>query len=378
MDGRNTVRTDLEILEMRYGEAPAGEVQMLICVKNDVRKFYFCSEDVVLSKHPEALVTAGILPAMRSGMDLHVDAALDPVFEKNLAGVQKLYGNWWSSYQRIDVRSGYEEYASSQRDQKRVGMFFSGGVDSFYTFLEHQDEVTDLIFVHGFDIRPEDCETCRRAEMSIRRVGTAFGKRVIKIKTNVRSLLVEYGDWGERAHGAAMAAVAHLLGDEFSRVYIAASHTEDNLTAWGSHPHLDPFWSSSRLEFVHDGCEVGRPEKLRRVALSDVALQNLRVCWKNRKGALNCGRCEKCIRTMIGLHIVGILNISNLFDRPLRAWRVLGVKIPHPDSAVGQLYNLEELKKEPSFRALYWALRIGFLRSRLKCWIKTWRSRNHE
>jgi hypothetical protein len=184
MDGVTTVRTDSQILETRYGEAPAGEVQMLLCVKDGVRNFYFWSENLL-----------------------------------------------------------------------------------------------------------------------------------IKIKRNVRSLLVEYGDWGARAYGAAM-------------------------------------------EYV--------------------ALQNLRVCWKNRKGTLNCGRCEKCIRTMIGLHTVGVFNISKLFDRPLRAWRVLGVKIPHPDSAVGQLYNLAELKKEPSFRALYWALRIGFLRSRLKCWMKTWRSRNHE
>lgn len=377
MDRGIGVRTDSEFLEMRYGNAPAGEVHMLFCVKDDIRKFYFSSEDVGFGKHPEALVAAGILPAMRYGMDLHVDAALDPVFAKNLSAIQEVYGNWWSSYQPIHVRSGHGESPSSQRDQKRVGMFFSGGVDSFYTLLEHQDEVTDLIFVHGFDIRPEDTETYRRAEMSIRRVGTAFGKRVIKIKTDVRSLLEECGDWGAQLHGAAMAAVAHLLGDEFSRIYIAASMTEGKLMPWGSHPHLDPFWSCSRLEFVHHGCEAARPEKLRRVASSDVVLQNLRVCWKNRKGGLNCGRCEKCIRTMIGLHLVGVSNVSNLFDRPLRAWRVLGVKLPHPDSAAGQLYHLAELGKEPSFRMLCWSLRIGFWCSRLKYRLKTWRIRNH-
>jgi len=29
--------------------------------------------------------------------------------------------------------------------------FFSGGVDSFYTFLKHRHEITDLAVVHGFD-----------------------------------------------------------------------------------------------------------------------------------------------------------------------------------------------------------------------------------
>ena len=35
---------------------------------------------------------------------------------------------------------------------KRVGCFFSGGGDSFYSFLKHRTEITDLIFIHGFDI----------------------------------------------------------------------------------------------------------------------------------------------------------------------------------------------------------------------------------
>jgi hypothetical protein len=34
----------------------------------------------------------------------------------------------------------------------RLGTFFSGGVDSFYTLLRFGDEITDLILVHGFDI----------------------------------------------------------------------------------------------------------------------------------------------------------------------------------------------------------------------------------
>lgn len=361
-----------DVLRVRFDDAASsgGEVRMQFCANDEIRSVYFRSADVVLEKRPEALVAAGILPAMRSGKDLQLDSVLDPVFEKNLENIQNLFEAWGPSYRRVNVRGGAEQPALPQPGQKRVGLFFSGGVDSFYTLLEHQDEVTDLIFVHGFDIRPEDRESCRRAEESIRRVGESFGKRVIKIETDLRAMLDDYGNWGERTHGAAMAAVAHLIAGEFARIYIAASYATDPLFPWGSHPHLDPLWSSSGLEFVHDGCDTNRSDKLRRVSLSDIALKNLRVCWKNRKGSLNCGRCEKCIRTMIGLNVLGVLNRTNVFCKPLRFWRVMGVKIPHPDVEASQFYNLAELKKEPKFRVLYWALCVGFFRSRLRCRIK--------
>lgn len=368
-----------EIIRAGFEEeaGASGEIRAVFDLGNRRGSVCFRSDDVVLSAHPEALVAAGILPAMRSGKDLQLDSALDLVFEKNLKGIQDLFEMWGPSYRRVNILSGMQTPARTAQDRKRVGLFFSGGVDSFYSLLENQDEVTDLIFVHGFDIRPEDRETCRRAEESIRRVGKAFGKRVIKVETNVRSLLAEYGEWGERTHGAAMAVVAHLLGDEFAQIYIAASDTEGLLSPWGSHPHMDPLWSSSRLEFVHHGCDASRPEKLRRVASSEPAIQNLRVCWKNRKGALNCGRCEKCIRTMIGLHVMGVTNFSNVFSEPLRVWRVMRIKIPHPNVATGQFYNLAELKKEPRFLVLYWALRIGFLRSHLRRRMQAWGRRCH-
>jgi hypothetical protein len=46
-------------------------------------------------------------------------------------------------------------------------------------------------------------------------------------------------------------------------------------------------------------------EKVGAIARHQVALDWLRVCWRNPKGAYNCGRCEKCLRTMISLHAAG-------------------------------------------------------------------------
>ena len=44
------------------------------------------------------------------------------------------------------------------------------------------------------------------------------------------------------------------------------------------------------------------------VATAGVARSTLRVCWQNEPGTLNCGRCDKCLRTMVGLAAVGLLD----------------------------------------------------------------------
>jgi len=86
----------------------------------------------------------------------------------------------------------------------------------------------------------------------------------------------------------------------------------------GSHPLLDPLWSTESVGIVNDGAEATRIQKIQwQIARSDVALRHLRVCWENQDSDYNCGRCEKCIRTMVNLEIAGVLKQCLSFDRPL-------------------------------------------------------------
>jgi hypothetical protein len=55
-------------------------------------------------------------------------------------------------------------------------------------------------------------------------------------------------------------------------------------------------------------------EKLKIVAGWDVAFQNFRVCLANVQEKLNCGRCEKCVRTMLELEALGLLHKTHAFE----------------------------------------------------------------
>jgi asparagine synthetase B (glutamine-hydrolysing) len=110
-----------------------------------------------------------------------------------------------------------------------VGCFFSGGVDSFYTLLKHRQEVTHIIFVHGFDIALEEKELRSRASRMAQEVARELGVTLIEVETNLRSFSDKVVGWG-KYHGAAMASVALLFQHRFSKVLIAATNSYAELT----------------------------------------------------------------------------------------------------------------------------------------------------
>jgi hypothetical protein len=94
---------------------------------------------------------------------------------------------------------------------------------------------------------------------------------------------------------------------------IASTHDIPNLIPWGSHPLVDPNFSSVDMRIHHDSLELSRFAKTRLVGEWDVGLQNIRVCTANWPGT-NCGRCEKCVRTMLALEALDALEQSAAFD----------------------------------------------------------------
>jgi hypothetical protein len=165
-----------------------------------------------------------------------------------------------------------------------------------------------------------------------------------------------------------MATVANLLG--FGRVYVPATYTYADLFPWGSHPLLDPLWRTEGTEIIHDSAEVSRFDKLAALAHDEVAQEHLRVCWENRDGAYNCGRCEKCTRTMIALRAHGVLERFRTFDTPLELRRVRFGELNHQTQVAFTrqgLRRVEETGADPKLaKALRWRLRLGTHRFRAR------------
>jgi hypothetical protein len=137
---------------------------------------------------------------------------------------------------------------------------------------------------------------------------------VVTLATNLKR------DFG----GAQLTSSALALG--VSRMLIASGAMHGEIVPAGTHPALDHRFSTERTEIVHYG-DASRLEKVARIARSAAAMETLTVCRYNKaEGDENCGECEKCLRTMLELHIAGALEACPRFDRPLDPQLVAGLR----------------------------------------------------
>ena len=85
------------------------------------------------------------------------------------------------------------------------------------------------------------------------------------------------------------------------------THHNDLATACDS--YLIPLIQTERTELIVDGCQRRRVDKIAAMTDWDVARKYLNVCLL-QKGAdsTNCGKCSKCLRTMLALEILGKLD----------------------------------------------------------------------
>lgn len=259
----------------------------------------------------DSSLTPWIPPTVAVGMrhrwNVHLDGPADSVAMEGSRRAQQVISSWDSrKYREISLSSeGFTDGAPG--DGRGVGCFFSGGVDSFYSAITGSDRITHLIFVRGFDIRVGDDVLGPSALAAARTSAAELGKPLIEVTTTIRS---RFGDrrrmlWGHLFHGPALAHVGLALSKHLHTVIIPSTYSGADLPAWGTHPQLDPLWSSSDVAVEHDAHDADRFAKVAHIASSDTAMNNLRVCWKNPKGAYNCGRCPKCIRTKFALLAAG-------------------------------------------------------------------------
>ncbi|PKM31930.1 MAG: hypothetical protein CVV07_02190 [Gammaproteobacteria bacterium HGW-Gammaproteobacteria-11] len=305
------------------------EFQLQIADKN--YQVYFDSPRAELNGSVEAAVCMAALGSMRNSAEIHVLDSVSTTFLANQQRLAEIFSKWFPQFHQptwmAEQTSPVKKYATG-----RVGCFFTGGVDSFYSFLKHRAEITDLIYVHGYDVRLEDMEKRLAISAMGAAIEQATGIRFIEIETNAIRIFKDHGKWGLHGHGYGLGTVVRLLAGYLDRIYIPSSFAESELMPWASHPVTDVLFSDESISVVHDGCEQGRAEKIRAIASNPMALQHLRVCWEKLEGAYNCGTCEKCLRTMTTLHGLGVLSTARTFPGALDANAVRRLLLNSPSA----------------------------------------------
>jgi hypothetical protein len=286
-----------------YGDAYS--IDCTITVSGRKHEVFFRSDLPVLEPNGDVGVALGLFAAMRAREDLIVQAPVSRALLRNIKVYQEVVSTWCPELAPVDVKADAGRFSSGER----VASFFSGGADSFFTAWKHRGSIDDWILVRGFDIPIKEsadelwCDSLNAASRAAAEVGT----RLVPVETNLRKLSDCVMDWSF-SHGPALAAVGLAMRGNLGRLLIPSSHTYRDLSPYGSHPLLDPLWGGDGFEVVHDGSDKTRVEKMRDISSWPVAMKHLRVCFENVPHRYNCGACEKCLRTMVNLYVVGALG----------------------------------------------------------------------
>jgi len=254
----------------------------------------------------EPFVLPAVLAGMGDGEPVEIQVPVSAALLERLPDIQRILATWYPSLKRIEVHAPVD---ASDPVQKPLGTacFFSGGVDSFATVVRHKAGLTGLLLIRGSDVSLWNDPQWAVVRERSARAADQLGLPLVTVATNIRGLTERAGAWNTVGHGAGLAAVGLLFQDRYRSVFIASSFSIADLFPWGSHPLLDPLFSTERTAVIHDGLELSRQDKIAFIAGHSVAMRHLRVCIR-QTGAYNCGNCEKCLRTAVGLHLAGALG----------------------------------------------------------------------
>jgi hypothetical protein len=288
----------------------------------DERLWFRTSEPLDAAAAGNAFLAAGLLPAMVLGEPLEVELEVSQRLLKNLDVLQDIFVAWSPFFGR-PLRKIPVHAPATTRVTRRMGTatFFSGGVDGWYTLLRHKSTVSHLVFARGIDMQLGNHELFEQARATNAESARRLGKSLVVVDTNIRFLGRAYGLGWNQYIGSGLASLALLLG--YQQMFIPASVTYGEPMPWGSHFLTDPLWSTEGTELIYDGANAKRGEKLRLIADCDWARDTLRVCWQD--AGYNCGKCEKCLRTMVQLRALGIRSQALPALDDVRALRQLRI-----------------------------------------------------
>jgi len=317
-----------------------------------------------------------LLPlAAKLGEELRIRLPVDRLLVRNLTELVRIWRGWYPDLHDVPLEVDIHDspVRRSASSPLRTAAFFSGGIDSFYTVLRHEERVPgrlpidDLICVQGFDFPLPLADAFHRHLHRLERAGREFGKPVVWVATNLKESRLREAPWADLWHGPALASVGLALEKRYRHLMIAASSVYEEMEPLGSHPLTDPLLSTSTTQTLHDGADATRTEKTVRVAQSDVALGALHVCYREHESE-NCGRCRKCSLTMATLAAVGVLDRCPTFPQSLDLERISRVYLGSAMQRRGarRLRKLAEKHRHDDVaRAIDRAVRASAIRARL-------------
>ena len=308
-----------------YDWYPEGDVKE--CFRLTEPLFYEYSETI--KDVPKSIAVlpflCNILPlAWLYDAEIIIDE-VDRTFYENLGKVKE---GFVEMYPMLSFKGNLQAQViienSFSAEKPKSAVFFSGGVDSNFTLIDHLEAKPALITILGADIALTDesgmevlkklsAQTSQQYNLDSVIITSSFRKCLNYRKLDAKTAISHNGYWGGFQHGMAICGQAfpYAFLKGINTVFIASSravHDKEENQAWGSAPSIDDNLRFASGRVIHDGYyKYDRQDKIRHIReyVSRTGQKvHLHVCWETG-GGKNCNCCEKCFRTMLALLLEG-------------------------------------------------------------------------
>lgn len=367
-------------------------IDLTVRLEEETHNIFFATKNAPLHFDLDALLALTLPICMIKGADWVPVGQLNQAIWDNLPRIMDFFQAWKPRIYRPKLPY-VTPVIRPENPNKNVGLFFTGGVDSFFTLYKYIDQVTDLVYIHGLEMSLEKSILRQEISQMLERVGRELGKNVIEVETNLRKFSSTYAS-RRVTHGYELAGIAYLLQNHFSSVWIADGVTYDQMRPSSLHPGVTPLLQSQVMKILFDGHDLTRLEKTAILARraenlskkpgdyihvtqeqSQLAMETLRICNENRGGAYNCGTCPKCLRTMLDLRLVNALDLCTTFKEPLDLKRIRQMDLSNTSNASFIKQSLHELERSNRDPELMAALRAALADDGLVKIVRRWVSR---
>lgn len=284
----------------------------------------------------DPLLVAALAPAMYVGADIEIAGPISPeLLSATRRSVQALMICNKPHLRNIRIIHEGNAYLQTKGGDC-IATGFSGGIDSMCTVHDYlaeasgsHERITHLIS-NSFSRYRYLGDHERRLT---RRAADDLGCPLIEVNSNLDSL--SSPPWVDREfraleiHTLWNSSIALALQGRVSKFYYSSAYSYPSLHFGAADEvafidsELLRLLSTSSIQLCSVGSEYSRVEKTRRSRRLAQSRRFLNVCVNPDRSQYdkNCGRCEKCMRTLLTLDLTGgAEEFGEAFDLP--AWRL--------------------------------------------------------
>lgn len=217
---------------------------------------------------------------------------------------------------------GFESKIPSKTSKDGVVLLYSGGIDSLNLSQDYLDKQQYLLTIRGSDIKLSDDRLYKTLKLNFQNYAKSIRAISIFMVSNFKNFInYEFLSksfpsipnwWGEIQHGIGLAGFLVIPGYFYNvkTALMAADYSGEEM--------INMRWASTRLimgslklplvHFSHQGYDLSRQDKIKKMSDKYRKIKNItsvRSCYSAQSG-INCGRCQKCMLTMMGFIAAGI------------------------------------------------------------------------